>query len=50
MWPDRSIKWLLVDALVSVVRELGVLTGVPTPLTDVLLGLARLQARVKGLY
>jgi 2-dehydropantoate 2-reductase len=38
------------DALVSVVRELGVLTGVPTPLTDVLLGLARLQARVKGLY
>jgi len=38
------------DALVSVVRELGQLTGVATPLTDALLGLARLQARVRGLY
>ena len=38
------------DALVSVVRELGQLTGVPTPQTDTLLGLARLQARVRGLY
>jgi 2-dehydropantoate 2-reductase len=38
------------DALVTVVRELGTLTGVPTPYTDVLLGLARLQARVRGLY
>jgi 2-dehydropantoate 2-reductase len=38
------------DALVTVVQELGVLTGVPTPYTDVLLGLARLQARVRGLY
>ena len=38
------------DALVTVVRELGELTGVPTPYTDVLLGLARLQARVRGLY
>ena len=38
------------DALVTVVQELGVLTAVPTPFTDVLLGLSRLQARVRGLY
>jgi 2-dehydropantoate 2-reductase len=38
------------DALVTVVRELGQLTGVATPNTDVLLGLARLHARVRGLY
>jgi 2-dehydropantoate 2-reductase len=38
------------DALVAVVRELGQLTGVATPFTDVLLGLARLHARVHGLY
>ncbi|MBI2768327.1 MAG: 2-dehydropantoate 2-reductase [Burkholderiales bacterium] len=38
------------DALVSVVKELGELTRVPTPFTDVLLGLARLHARTRGLY
>ncbi|WP_137918304.1 2-dehydropantoate 2-reductase [Hydrogenophaga sp. 2FB] len=38
------------DALVAVVRELGQLTGVPTPFTDALLGLARLQAQTLGLY
>lgn len=38
------------DALVSVVRELGQLTGVPTPFTDALLGLSRLQAQTLGLY
>ena len=38
------------DALVTVVQELGVLTAVATPFTDALLGLARLQSRVKGLY
>ncbi len=38
------------DALVTVVKELGELTGVPTPFTDVLLGLARLHAQVRGLY
>jgi 2-dehydropantoate 2-reductase len=38
------------DALVTVVRELGQLTAVPTPFTDALLGLSRLQARVKKLY
>jgi 2-dehydropantoate 2-reductase len=38
------------DALVSSVRELGQRAGVPTPFTDALLGLARLQARQRGLY
>ncbi|MES2413101.1 MAG: 2-dehydropantoate 2-reductase [Pseudomonadota bacterium] len=38
------------DALVSAVRELGQLTGVTTPFTDALLGLARLNTRVRGLY
>lgn len=43
-------KAVELDALVTAVRELGMLTNVPTPFTDALLGLARLQARVKGLY
>jgi len=38
------------DALVSAVRELGIITGVATPFTDALLGLARLQAQGLGLY
>jgi 2-dehydropantoate 2-reductase len=38
------------DALVGAVRELGQLTGTPTPHTDALLGLARLQASTLGLY
>ena len=38
------------DALVSAVRELGQLTAIPTPLTDVLLGLSRLHAQTRGLY
>lgn len=38
------------DALVTAVRELGTLCGVSTPNTDVLLGLARLHARQRGLY
>ncbi|MDI1275618.1 2-dehydropantoate 2-reductase [Polaromonas sp.] len=43
-------KAVELDALVSVVKELGELTQVPTPFTDALLGLARLHARVHGLY
>jgi 2-dehydropantoate 2-reductase len=43
-------KAVELDALVTVVRELGELTGVATPSTDALLGLARLHARVRGLY
>jgi 2-dehydropantoate 2-reductase len=43
-------KAVELDALVTVVKELGALTGVNTPFTDALLGLSRLQARVRGLY
>lgn len=43
-------KAVELDALVTVVKELGSLTGVATPFTDALLGLSRLQARVRGLY
>ena len=43
-------KAVELDALVTVVKELGTLTDVATPFTDALLGLARLQARVRGLY
>ena len=39
-----------IDALVTVMHELGRLTHVPTPNTDILLGLARLHARTLGLY
>jgi 2-dehydropantoate 2-reductase len=38
------------DAIVTVVHELGRVVGVPTPNVDALLGLARLFARVRGLY
>jgi 2-dehydropantoate 2-reductase len=38
------------DALVTAVRELGQRTGVATPFTDALLGLARVRARRLGLY
>ena len=43
-------KAVELDALVTVVKELGELTAVPTPYTDALLGLARLHAKVRGLY
>jgi 2-dehydropantoate 2-reductase len=38
------------DALVTAVREIGALVGEPTPHIDILLGLARLHARVRDLY
>jgi 2-dehydropantoate 2-reductase len=38
------------DALVSSVREIGLLCKMPTPWTDALLGLARVHARQHGLY
>jgi 2-dehydropantoate 2-reductase len=38
------------DALVGAVQELGQITGVPTPFTDALMGLTRLQAQELGLY
>jgi 2-dehydropantoate 2-reductase len=43
----RSIE---LDALVTVVREIGRKLGEPTPSIDALLGLARLAAQVRGLY
>ena len=43
-------KALEIDALVSVVHEIGLLVGVPTPAIDGLLGLARLYGRVHGVY
>lgn len=46
----EAAKPVELDVLVGAVRELGTLTGVPTPMTDALLGLARLQARTLGLY
>ncbi len=38
------------DALVTVVREIGQRLGRPTPTIDALLGLARLFAQTRGLY
>ena len=46
----ESGKPVELDALVGSVRELGQLTGVQTPFIDALLGLARLHARIRGLY
>lgn len=43
-------KSVEIDALVAAVREIGRMTGEPTPSIDTLLGLARLHARVRGLY
>jgi 2-dehydropantoate 2-reductase len=39
-----------IDALVTVVQELGRLTGTPTPTIDTVLALVRLRARSAGLY
>jgi 2-dehydropantoate 2-reductase len=38
------------DALMTVVREIGALAGIATPNVDALLGLARLRAQTLGLY
>ncbi len=43
-------KAVELDALVGAVKELGQLIQVATPYTDALFGLARLHARVRGLY
>jgi 2-dehydropantoate 2-reductase len=43
----RSVE---LDALVASVREIGQFLGMETPNIDTLLGLARLHARVRGLY
>ena len=41
---------LELDALVTVVREIGAAAQVPTPYLDALLGLTRLAAGERGLY
>ena len=43
----RSLE---IDALVTVVQELGRLTGVPTPAIDMVLALVQERGRVLGLY
>jgi 2-dehydropantoate 2-reductase len=43
-------KPLEIDALVTVVHEIGKLAGVPTPAIDALLGLTRLYGQTHGLY
>jgi 2-dehydropantoate 2-reductase len=43
-------KAVELDALVGAVCELGKLTGIDTPYANALFGLARLHARVRGLY
>lgn len=43
-------KSLEIDALVTVVHDIGALIGVPTPTIDGLLGLVRLYGRSHGLY
>jgi 2-dehydropantoate 2-reductase len=43
----RSLE---LDAIVTVVREIGVAVGIRTPHLDALLGLTRLAARERGLY
>ena len=40
---------LEIDSLVGVVAELGRLTGIPTPSTDIVMALVRLRARVDAL-
>lgn len=39
-----------IDALIGSVRELGRITGTPTPTIDTVLALVQLRARVAGLY
>ena len=46
----EASKTVEIDALLSAPREIGARVGVPTPRLDSLLGLARLHARVRGLY
>ena len=43
-------KPLEIDALVTVVHEIGKAVGVPTPNVDALLGLVRLYGAAHGLY
>jgi 2-dehydropantoate 2-reductase len=46
----EACKTLEIDALVTVVHEIGRMVGVATPAIASLLGLVRLYGKTKGLY
>ncbi len=46
---ERS-RAMEIDALVTVVQEMGRLAGIPTPTLDVVLALVRQRAQIAGLY
>jgi 2-dehydropantoate 2-reductase len=51
MWQDLdSGRPMEIDALISSVQELGVLTETPTPTIDTVLALIKLRGRMAGLY
>jgi 2-dehydropantoate 2-reductase len=51
MWQDLDAgRPMEIDALVSSVQELGLLTGTPTPTIDTVAALVKLRGRVAGLY
>ncbi|MDQ2088911.1 2-dehydropantoate 2-reductase [Marimonas arenosa] len=51
MWQDLDAgRPMEIDALVTAVQELGLLTETPTPTIDTVLALIRLRAKMAGLY
>ena len=51
MWQDLDAgRPMEIDALVTAVQELGLLTETPTPTIDTVLALVRLRAKSAGLY
>lgn len=51
MWQDLDNgRPMEIDALVSAVQELGVLTETPTPTIDIVAALIKLRGKVAGLY
>ena len=51
MWQDLNKgRAMEIDALVTAVQELGLLTKIPTPTIDTVAALTKLRAKVAGLY
>ena len=51
MWQDLNKgRAMEIDALVTAVQELGLLTEIPTPTIDTVAALTKLRAKVAGLY
>jgi len=51
MWQDLDAgRPMEIDALVTAVQEVGLLTKTPTPTIDIILALIRLRAKTAGLY